>query len=220
MAALAKKVLLRKKEWKAQFKESEEIVWIMNYQLELMFVMILFPHIAIFTPILVYLVMRAYYIYLTRFAEKPRSNSNKEDSSTQIYIMINLSILIYVSALCFWYVTKIRHDKWIADWSTKLTDKDGKTIIVDFKPDGRLCGPVLNSISYEDVLGNYFVSTTVDWLYNIFQSYLSFLLFIMAFLIRILFYINKEQITQKFIEDKLLEYKHNLRDLEGHIIKK
>ena len=83
----------------------------------------LFPYSAILQTFCIYAVFLAYYLYLTKFADKPISQSNKENTGILIMFFLNLSILVWISVIIILLVLKFNHGDF---------DNDGEV---------RLCGP-------------------------------------------------------------------------------
>ena len=57
--------------WKMKFRESEEIVWVLYYQMIFWFCLIPFPYIVTIQPFLIYLIFKSYYVFLNNFGRKP-----------------------------------------------------------------------------------------------------------------------------------------------------
>ena len=74
------KLVLKKKKWRPEFKQSEEIVWVLYFQLVIWFSLILCPYIALIQPVCIWIVFMSYYIALTKIFKKPVAQSNKEVS--------------------------------------------------------------------------------------------------------------------------------------------
>ena len=116
------KGILQRENWRPMFKESEEIVWMLNFQLKLLFTCILFPHIFLLAPLLYYILFFGYYVYLVYLAQKPLAHSNKETTGVVIYSFMSLSMMVFMGFLIIVYLVPIRHQFW------------------NSKPE-RLCGP-------------------------------------------------------------------------------
>ena len=76
------------------------------------FSIILFPYTALITPIIVYILFRSYYTYLTSFCETSISESNREVTGIVISYLYIISVLIWIFALVLLFVFNLRHDNW------------------------------------------------------------------------------------------------------------
>lgn len=101
-------------------KVSEEIVWVLYYQLVIWLTMIFFPYAAILQTFCIYVVFMAYYIYVTRLAEKPLSQSNKENTGILIMFFLNLSILVWITVIITLLVLKFKHGNFTSDGEVHL----------------------------------------------------------------------------------------------------
>ena len=83
---LVKKVALSQRKWRPPFKESEEIVWLLYYMMVNFFASIFFPFSVLVQPFAIYSLFWAYYLYVTYFAEKSTSQTNRENTGLIILI--------------------------------------------------------------------------------------------------------------------------------------
>ena len=65
------RVLCQKKDWRPEFQESDQIVWLIYYQLSMNMSTIMFPHLILVQPFLFAIVFLAYYHYLRYWAKSP-----------------------------------------------------------------------------------------------------------------------------------------------------
>ena len=73
--------IMSKDDWKPEFKETEEIVWLIYYQLTILLAVIYLPYFVLAQPFLIYLIFWAYYLFLMNIAKKPISQSNRDVST-------------------------------------------------------------------------------------------------------------------------------------------
>ena len=107
---LLKKKCLRKKDWRPVIIESEEIVWVLYYQVVLWFTIFLFPYISLIQPLLIYIIFMSYYIFLTRFAKKPLAQSNRENTGVVISIFQNASMFVWLGSAITLFSFRMKHD--------------------------------------------------------------------------------------------------------------
>ena len=100
--------------WRPPFKESEEIVWVLYYQMVIWFTMIYFPYIAILQFFFIYIVFMFYYWYLTLFAQKPVAESNKETTGVVVSTFMLASLLVYIGVNVLLLVVQVRHSAWLS----------------------------------------------------------------------------------------------------------
>ena len=81
---ILKRVILCKQIWKPDFKTSEEIVWVLYYQVLMWFSIIIFPSLAIAQPLLLYFLYQVFYIYIMFLAQRPMATSNKDSTGMVI----------------------------------------------------------------------------------------------------------------------------------------
>lgn len=107
--------MLKKEDWQPEFKDSEEIVWIIYYSLIINLTVILFPYVALIQPVLIFLVFNAYYYYLVIAAKKPVPSSNKDNTGTIITGLSSASFLIWLAISIVLMIVRVRHEKWLSD---------------------------------------------------------------------------------------------------------
>ena len=72
------------------------MVWILNYQMQMLFTIILFPHVLLVAPFIFYMLFLVYYIFIQNFANKPISSTNKEKTSVFMYQFLSLTMVIFM----------------------------------------------------------------------------------------------------------------------------
>lgn len=77
LSFFVKRVLLSMEDWRPAFHQSEEVVWLLYFTLIIWFSIILMPLTAIVHVVLLYVIFKVYYIFITVFAKKVQSQSNK-----------------------------------------------------------------------------------------------------------------------------------------------
>lgn len=116
--------------------------------------MIFFPYAAILQTFCIYAVFLAYYLYLTKFAEKPISQSNKENTGILIMFFLNLSILVWISVIITLLVLKFNHGDF---------DNDGEV---------RLCGPFADNTNWQQEYIEFFEGNQIlSRVIFLFQNY-------------------------------------------------
>ena len=127
-----KKFLCRKQDWRPPFLESEQIVWLIYYQLNVNMSTILFPHLVILQPFLFAYVFVGYYIFLLYFAKQPVAQTNKENVDIFLYTFVNASLFVWVAALSIMFVVKLPH--------ANYPSLSGET---------KLCGPIAGGAHFQ-----------------------------------------------------------------------
>ena len=107
--------ILKKKDWRPVLSESEEIVWVLYYQVVIWFSIFLFPYISILQPFLIYVLFMSYYIFLTKFAAKPISQSNRENTGVVISVFQTASMLVWIAAAIGLFAFKMKHEHWLSN---------------------------------------------------------------------------------------------------------
>ena len=111
----AKKVVLKKKDWNPEFLEAEEIVWMLYYALAINLSVIFFPYNVLIQPILISIVLNAYYYFLIYVAKKPVPSSNKDSTGTIITFLSTISFLIWLVIMILLMMIQVRHELWATD---------------------------------------------------------------------------------------------------------
>ena len=62
-----------KDDWRPDFKEPREIVWLIYFQLTILLAVIYMPYFVLAQPFLIYIVFWTYYLFLNYVAKKPIS---------------------------------------------------------------------------------------------------------------------------------------------------
>ena len=133
--------------WKMKFRESEEIVWVLYYQMIFWFCLIPFPYIALIQPFLVYLIFKSYYVFLNNFGRKPIQSSNKDSTGILIHLMMVAQFFIQTCFVITLLVIRLRHFQW-------SSNKE------------KLCGPVKDNMFLEEPLINFIKSN--DYVYGVY----------------------------------------------------
>ena len=143
--------ILRKKDWKVVLYESEEVVWTLYYQVVIWFTSIYFPYIALLQPVLLFIIFKAYYIFLMYFAKKPISQSNRDTTGVIIMFFLNLSMLVWLASFTIYLVIGFTHEQ-------QLSNSD------------KLCGPFESMENWQQGLLDYieriWVSSVYDFVFN------------------------------------------------------
>jgi hypothetical protein len=71
-----KAAILKKPKWKDEYELAEEIVWLLYLQALIWMSILLFPFIALLSPIMMYILFLYCYFSLRKFKEKPERSSN------------------------------------------------------------------------------------------------------------------------------------------------
>lgn len=129
------------KEWRIQFNESDQIVWMLNFQMILWFSSVLFPIIAYFQPIFLLFVFYTYYGF-SHFTNKPIQGSNEENTGHMILIFLNLSVAIQNFIIAVAMIFRCAHYQWATDPS-------------------RLCGPYPHNTSFEKPLVDFIIQRPI-----------------------------------------------------------
>ena len=106
---------VRTEQFKMTFDSSEEIVWILYYQLCLWTTMIFFPYIALLQPLFVWILFLSYYMYLKYICIRPISESNKETTGSIISTLSFASLMVWIVSYILLLVYKMPHYNWISN---------------------------------------------------------------------------------------------------------
>lgn len=77
-----KAAVLKKPKWKDEYELADEIVWLLYLQALIWLSILLFPFLALFSPVMMYILFHYCYFSLRRFKEKPERSSNASVSLT------------------------------------------------------------------------------------------------------------------------------------------
>lgn len=140
------------KDWRLGFFESDQIVWILNFQMILWFAAVLFPIIAYIQPFFLIFVFWMYYAY-SHVTIKPIPSSNEENTGHMVLIFLNLSVAIQNTIVAVAMIFRCNHHQWADDPS-------------------KLCGPYPNNTSFEKPLIDLIQSSpTTSTIYFLFDNW-------------------------------------------------
>lgn len=119
------------KEWKTNFQESQEIVWILYYQLLIWASTVFFPWMVVLQPILIFILFWSYYTYLQIFCRRPVSQTNRETTGPLISVLSFASLFVWIVGYSSLFLFNMQHKQRLSD-------------------PGKLCGPYKDLTNFQD----------------------------------------------------------------------
>ena len=202
LSIVLKKWILSKEDWRPPVKESEEIVWVIGFQLTMFFGSIVFPYFALIQPLFNLLVFLTYYLFITRVAKKPVSQSTQENTGLFISIFQLASLFVNITFLTLALMTNFKHYTWLSDPS-------------------KTCGPFPNLTAFYDPFIEWlYGSNIVEVLLYMLLRYSVLILFTIAFIMWIYRKYNVKSVLKQFVDEQLASYAHQENSISRLINKK
>lgn len=107
--------VLGKEKWKSEYKESEEIVNMLYINTLGWIAIIFFPAVSIMQPVILLIMLKAYFWHIMYFVNKPISQSNKDSTGVVIMYFMNVSFYLWIGVLLICLVQPFPHYTWVSN---------------------------------------------------------------------------------------------------------
>jgi hypothetical protein len=154
-------------------------------------------------PFLFYILFMSYYLFLTKYAAKPISQSNRENTGVVITIFQNASMLVWMAGAIALFALNMKHEQWLSD------------------PE-KLCGPFPNQSSFERGMITRFSNkdTWVSYIYNSFTTFSVFALVVISMITFRSFSVTVESLLKTFVDQQIKSYQNEEMELNRLLNKK
>ena len=173
------------------------------YALAINLSMIFFPYNVIVQPILISIVLNAYYYFLVFISKKPVASSNKDNTGTIVTFLNSLSFSIWLIFVTLLMIIKVKHEPWMSDKS-------------------RQCGPIKTLDTFQKVIEDMLTNGgfVLDYGRAIVFSWPVTICALILIFVHFQFNFNEYLIRKRYVDDQIGDYLNQEQEVFRQIVGK